>query len=607
MTDLQFVDQHNMMACLERIDGNAEFHQIVNFLTSSTIHYALTVSPTIYASYIKQFWATAKSKIVNDVKQIHAKVNGKTVVILESTMMSDLHFNDEDDITCLSNDEIFENLALMGYERVSTKFTFQKAFFCHQWKYLIHTILHCLSSKSTAWNEFSTNLASAVVCLAKGEGLGKPSEPQPPSLTAPPEQVLAAVSQPQMTHIPRRTKKGQDTKIPQSSGPPKKVGDEAVYTGKNDRVVRAATTAASLEAEQKSGNINTTRSTTTLNEPSPQGTGSGSGPRRHVTTFGDTNAQIRFETASKQSYNPPLSEDNTSGSREDNMKHQNDLTYFVTPTSHDPPLSRAHRPKSDEGMKLFKIGTSKKKTFDKENVSKQERDESNKTNELNLSDKGSGETKVFYYTTATKKDVNAIKPVSTAGHTASVIPDVSAAGPSTKEQAQYEREKRIAREKAAKQETKDAALIEHIKDVQERMDADELLAERLQQEEREQFTVNEQARMFVDLIAERKSKQQAENSKKRSRIDHDKESVKKQKLEEDDAEKDKLRACLDIVPVDNIAINVESFVTKYLIVNWKTHTLTESKMYYQIIRANRSSKNYKILTKMYDDFDRQDK
>ncbi|GKE55093.1 hypothetical protein Tco_1490249 [Tanacetum coccineum] len=169
MADLQFVDQHNMVACLERSDENAEFHQIVDFLTTSSIHYALTVSPTIYASYIEQFWATAKSKTVNDVKQIHATVDGKTVVISESSVRSDLHFNDEDGITCLSNDEIFVNLALMGYERVSTKLTFQKAFFSLQWKYLIHTILHCLSSKTTAWNEFSTNLASTVICLAKGQ------------------------------------------------------------------------------------------------------------------------------------------------------------------------------------------------------------------------------------------------------------------------------------------------------------------------------------------------------------------------------------------------------------------------------------------------------
>ncbi|GKA26007.1 hypothetical protein Tco_0712116 [Tanacetum coccineum] len=73
-----------------------------------------------------KFWNTATSKIVNSVKQIHAIVNGKAVVITESSMRNDLLFDDEDGITCLTNDEIFENLALMGYEQLSTKLTFQK-------------------------------------------------------------------------------------------------------------------------------------------------------------------------------------------------------------------------------------------------------------------------------------------------------------------------------------------------------------------------------------------------------------------------------------------------------------------------------------------------
>ncbi|GJY84357.1 hypothetical protein Tco_0497733 [Tanacetum coccineum] len=72
-----------MVASLEiRTDGNVEFHQIVDFLTTSPIHYALIVSPTIYASYIEQFLATAKSKTVNNVKQIHATVDGKTMIAL---------------------------------------------------------------------------------------------------------------------------------------------------------------------------------------------------------------------------------------------------------------------------------------------------------------------------------------------------------------------------------------------------------------------------------------------------------------------------------------------------------------------------------------------
>nr|GEY17245.1 xylulose kinase-1 [Tanacetum cinerariifolium] len=244
MADLEFVDQHNMVACLERTDGNAEFHQIVDFLTTSLIHYALTISPTIYASYIEQFWATAKSKTINDVKQIHATVDGKTVVISKSSVRSDLHCNDED---------------------------------------------------------------------VEGEVSGQPSEPQPPSSIAPPsheEQVTTVVSQPQKTHTPRQTKRGRDTKIPQSSSPPKKVGDEAVCTGEDNRVVRAATTVTCLEGEQESGKINKSRSMTTLNEPSPQETSSDSGP---------------------------------------SMEHQDDLTDFVPPTPYDSPLSTGHTPRSDEG------------------------------------------------------------------------------------------------------------------------------------------------------------------------------------------------------------------------------------------------------------------
>ncbi|GJV74535.1 putative ribonuclease H-like domain-containing protein [Tanacetum coccineum] len=61
----------------------------------------------------------------------------------------------------------------------------------------------------------------------------------------------------------------RDTKIPQSSGPPEKVGDEAVHKELGDRMERAATTASSLEAEQDSGNINMTQSMATLNKPSP--------------------------------------------------------------------------------------------------------------------------------------------------------------------------------------------------------------------------------------------------------------------------------------------------------------------------------------------------
>ncbi|GJX39904.1 hypothetical protein Tco_0254894 [Tanacetum coccineum] len=59
----------------------------------------------------------------------------------------------------------------MGYEKPSQKLTFYKAFFSPQWKYYIHTITQCLSAKYTAWNEFSSSMASLIICLATNQKL----------------------------------------------------------------------------------------------------------------------------------------------------------------------------------------------------------------------------------------------------------------------------------------------------------------------------------------------------------------------------------------------------------------------------------------------------
>nr|GEZ58935.1 hypothetical protein [Tanacetum cinerariifolium] len=81
----------------------------------------------------------------------------------EDIIRRDLHLDDADGVECLSNEEIFEELARMGYEKPPPKLTFYKAFFSAQWKFLIHTLVQCLSAKRTAWNEFSCSMASAKV------------------------------------------------------------------------------------------------------------------------------------------------------------------------------------------------------------------------------------------------------------------------------------------------------------------------------------------------------------------------------------------------------------------------------------------------------------
>nr|GEW70762.1 hypothetical protein [Tanacetum cinerariifolium] len=106
-------------------------------------------------------------------------------------------------VDCLPNEEIFAELAGMGYEKPSTKLTFYKAFFSSQWKFLIHTILQSMSAKRTSWNEFSSAMASAVICLstedttAQGNDAPEPSIPSPtPPISLPqPPQDLPSTSQ----------------------------------------------------------------------------------------------------------------------------------------------------------------------------------------------------------------------------------------------------------------------------------------------------------------------------------------------------------------------------------------------------------------------------
>nr|GEV07529.1 hypothetical protein [Tanacetum cinerariifolium] len=135
-----FADTHNMVTYLSNSDASEGFDQIVNFLNAHTIKYALVVNPTIYVSCIKQFWATATVKKVNDVVQLCALIEGKKVVVSKAIIRRDLHLDDAEGVECLPNEEIFEELARMGYEKPPSTLTFYKA----------------------------CSMESAVICLATG-------------------------------------------------------------------------------------------------------------------------------------------------------------------------------------------------------------------------------------------------------------------------------------------------------------------------------------------------------------------------------------------------------------------------------------------------------
>nr|GEZ77873.1 hypothetical protein [Tanacetum cinerariifolium] len=170
-----------MFAILEKSEHNIDFHPIVDFVEASPLRYALTVKTTVYVSHIRQFWSTARIETTEEGTKILATIDGIIITVTESSLRRNFKLKDEEGISSLPDTELFENLTLMRYNiSPNQKFTFQKGQFYHQWKYLIYTIMQCMSPKITRFNEFSSNIATAL-----GEGSGTPTEPHhTPSLEA---------------------------------------------------------------------------------------------------------------------------------------------------------------------------------------------------------------------------------------------------------------------------------------------------------------------------------------------------------------------------------------------------------------------------------------
>nr|GEW21019.1 hypothetical protein [Tanacetum cinerariifolium] len=246
-----------MVAFLSKPTESDGFEQIVDFLNARPIRYALTVNPTIYISCIEQFWSTAMAKTINNEAQLHAKVYGKKIIVTESSVRRDLRLANKEGIDYLLNSTIFEQIALMGVGKVF----FGKA------TPLFQTMVQQL-----------------------GEGSAIPTDPQ-----YTPTIIQLSSSQPQKTQNPRKPTR-KDTQVPQLSGPTKSVAEKAIHKELGDRLVRAATTASSLEAEQDSGNITKTQSKVTPNEPSFQETDLGGGLRVELSD----NEESLGEDASKQ-------------------------------------------------------------------------------------------------------------------------------------------------------------------------------------------------------------------------------------------------------------------------------------------------------------------
>ncbi|GJX94076.1 hypothetical protein Tco_0348662 [Tanacetum coccineum] len=176
MSNPKFAETHNLIAFLEKSEESDGFEEIIDFLNASSIKYALMVNPTIYTSCIKQFWITAKAKTVNEERQIQALIDKKKVIITEMSVRRNLKLKDAEGTDCLPTTTIFEELTLNKKKVIITEMSVRRNLKLKDVEgtdclptTTIFKELTRIGAKTTAWNEFSSTMASAIICLATNQ------------------------------------------------------------------------------------------------------------------------------------------------------------------------------------------------------------------------------------------------------------------------------------------------------------------------------------------------------------------------------------------------------------------------------------------------------
>nr|GEW04243.1 uncharacterized mitochondrial protein AtMg00810-like [Tanacetum cinerariifolium] len=468
-----------------------------------------------------------------------------------------------------------------------------------------------------------------------------------------------------------RKAKSKVTEIPQSSEPTNLDANEAVHEDMGDSVERAATTAASLDAEQDSSTINRTQSTIPI-VSFPQGFGAGGRPRRQE-TMGDKPAQTRFERLSKQSNGTPLLRVNTLRSGEDNIKLKELMKLFTklsakvfdletTKTAQAKEIvnlkkrvKRLERKRQSQTlrMKLFKINTYRGRSLGKEDASKQRRNDFDDEgfnaymNDVFKDVKGDAEQVISAtvdevsigdaVNTASTEVNTANAPITTAGIsvttakpntspslTTTIIEDEDLTIAQTLIKMRNKgKGKRVEQEKPLKKKDQIKFDEEVAQGLQAKLHAELEEEECMAKQREENANIAEwddvQAMIYADyeldsfvsmdtkVVKDKAegSEIRAKGSSKRAVEDLQQESTKKQKVDDDDKEKEDLKQCFEIV-LEEVAINAIPLAIKPApIIGFKIHRKGRIG-YYEIMRADKSTKTYLLFSQLLKEFDRDD-
>ncbi|GJT38423.1 putative ribonuclease H-like domain-containing protein [Tanacetum coccineum] len=511
ISDLKFADTHNLVAFLSKPAENEGFEQIVDFLNANPIKYDLTINPTIYNSCIKQFLDTIKVKSVNGEVQLQALVDKKKVIITESTIRRDLKLEDAEGIL-FSSMEVFDsyNFAMPNmiknvdsmvkfwmYPRFIQVFVNKQVGDMSYHKRIYVTPSHTkkifgnMKGEGKGFSKAVTPLFPTMMIQAQeemGEGSANPTDPHhTPIITQP------STSKPQKKQKPRKPKR-KDTKIPQSSGPTEPIADKAaneenIPTHSNDPLL-------SVKRLEKKGGSRTHKLkrlfkvgiSAQVVSSKDEGLGDqedASKQGRKITDI-DQDAKVTFVDETQGRYGNDLMFDTSVLDGEEVFAGQDVVDKEVSTAD---PVTTVGEVVTTANVEVS-IASPTAAIIT--------------TVELTLA-----QTLVELKSARPKTKRVVIKEPSET--TTTTIPSKDKGKEAIRLQAQFDEEERIAREK----EEVNAALIAQWNDIQDKVEIDYELSQRLQAEEQEELTIEEKSKLFQQLLEKRRKHFAAKRAEER--------------------------------------------------------------------------------------------
>ncbi|GJV54915.1 hypothetical protein Tco_1455920 [Tanacetum coccineum] len=559
-----------MATFLEKSTGSEGFHQVIDFLSQSHISYALTKKPEIYISFIKQFWRNVEASTDTDREvTITAIIDGQSKTITEASLRRHLKLEDQDGITSIPISEIFVQLALMGYQTDSDKLTFQKGVFSPQWRRLTK------GYTGVEIRLFPTMLTSPTPSSSPSRITSSPSLSSEPSI----EPTFEPQPSPDAEyHVPS----------------PNESPLHAVHSHGSDKgslklielmnlVTKLSNMIGVLEDDLKRTNQTYSDAFTKL-----------------ILRIKKLESKVKTGKARKRA-RVMLSEDEEDDSSKQGRIDEDPNTYFHQDDEVDDDVvhdnAKERQPEYstarieirtapiNDNTASESLSTAGKETRKYKGKAIMNEPEPEKKSKKLLEQERLGLEEAIRLQEQNDPSVQKYwdlknKPKSEAQARKNMIVYL-------KNQSNY------------KMKDFEGMSYDEIRPIFEKVwDFNHNFVPMNLEIEKEK---KKPAKFQVEQIEkDTTGKRKKSLPRKRTRS-----TTKRQKVELDD-EKEDLKGYLDIVPREDVAVDVDSLSTKYPIVDWKTYTLSENFMYYKIIRGDGSSKNYKILSEMLYDFDRQD-